>query len=165
MELRMHSHRWVARAPDWIAAAVSGFVAGAILMVLELLWATNLMGASPWDTSHKIAAITMGPDILNQSGFNVTVVGVALITHYVLGVVFGMILAAIITPFQFDSSPITSMFVGAVFGIVLYLINFYGVVYLFPWFAEMRGMVTLLGHMIFGMVAGVMYWQLERQRA
>ena len=36
MELRMHSHHYVARQPDWIAAAVAGFVAGAVVMVMEL---------------------------------------------------------------------------------------------------------------------------------
>ena len=66
MQLHMHSHQWEHRLPDWPAAAVSGFVAGAVLMVLELLWTTNVIGSSSWSTSHKIAAIVMGQDALQS---------------------------------------------------------------------------------------------------
>jgi hypothetical protein len=165
MELHLQSHRWEARAPDWTAAAVSGFVAGAILMVAELLWSTNLIGTTPWATSHKIAAIVMGPNALHATDFDVLVVGVALVTHYVLGILFGMVLAAIIAPFHFDSSMGMAMFTGAIFGLLLYLFNFYGMARLFPWFADMRGWPAVLAHLIFGMATAGMYWQLERREA
>jgi hypothetical protein len=163
MELRMHSHHLEARAPDWLAAAVSGFAAGAVLMVLELLWSTMGMDVSPWATSHRIAAIVMGPDVLQSTDFSFSVVAVALATHYVLGIVFGMVLSAIIAPFHFDSSAGMGLLAGAVFGLAIYLLNFYGMVRFFPWFADMRGWATLAAHLIFGMVAAVMYWKLERR--
>lgn len=164
MELHMHSHRWDARAPDWKAAAAAGFVAGAILMVLELLWTTNLMGATPWTIPHKVAAILMGPQALQSYEFSASVVGVALFTHYVLGIVFGMILAAVMAPFHFDSSPSMAVAVGAIFGLFLYLLNFYGMARLFPWFMDMRGWPNLIAHLIFGMSAAFMYWKLEGAR-
>lgn len=162
MELRMHSHRLEHRRPDWVAAAASGFVGGAILMVLELLWSTMPAGANPWITSHRIAAIVLGSDTLQSSAFSVGVVGVALITHYVLGIAFGMILAAIIAPFHFDSSAGMALAIGAAFGLILYLFNFYGMASFFPWFADMRGWATLIGHLIFGMATALMYMNLER---
>jgi hypothetical protein len=164
MELHMNSHRWEHRMPDWPAAAVSGFVAGAVLMVLELLWSTMTMDTSPWVTSHMIAAIVLGPDTLQSADFSVTVIALALATHYVLGIVFGMVLAAIIAPFHFDSSAGMVLLTGAIFGLVIYLLNFYGMVLFFPWFAGMRGWATLAAHLIFGMAAAVMYWKLERER-
>ncbi len=157
----MHSHRWDARTPDWAAAAASGFVAGAVLMVLELLWTTNLMGVTPWTISHKVAAILMGPAVAQSHEFSAAVVGVALVTHYVLGIVFGMILAAVMAPFHFDSSPSMAVAVGAVFGLLLYLLNFYGLARVFPWFMDLRGWPTLIAHLIFGMSAAFMYWKLE----
>lgn len=163
MQLHMHSHHWEHRLPDWPAAAVSGFVAGAVLMVLELLWTTNVIGSSSWSTSHMIAAIVMGRDVLQSIDFNFTVVTVALVTHYVLGIVFGMILSAIIAPFHFDSSVGMVLLIGTVFGLGLYLFNFYGMVRLFPWFADMRGWATLVAHLIFGITTAGMYWQLERR--
>ncbi|WP_019141861.1 hypothetical protein [Noviherbaspirillum massiliense] len=158
----MRSHRRVARSPDWTAAAVSGFVAGAVLMVLEMLWSTNLMGATPWTMSHMIAAIVTGPDALQSHAFSVSIVALSLVIHYVLGIVFGMILAAIIAPFHLDSSPAMVLLVGAAYGLVLYLVNFYGMARIFTWFADVRGWPALIAHLIFGMVAAGMYWKLER---
>jgi len=162
MELHMHTHRWEQRMPDWTVAAVSGFAAGAVLMVLELLWSTIIMDGSLWQTSHMIAALTLGPDALQSSDFNLTIVAVALETHYVLGIVLGLILAAIIVPFHFDSSIGMLLLTGAVFGVAVYLFNFYGMVHFFSWFAEMRGWPALLAHIVFGMVSAAMYWKLEQ---
>lgn len=164
MELHMHSHRWEHRSPDWPAAAVSGFVAGAVLMVIDLLWSA-MTGVSPWITSHRIAAIVMGTEALQSTAFDFWVVATALLTHYVLGIVFGMVMAAVIAPFHFDSSPGMVLLVGAVFGLALYLLNFYVMVFLFPWFAEMRGWPALVAHLIFGMVAAYTYLKLEWPRS
>ncbi len=162
MELHMHSHRWEQRMPDWTVAAVSGFAAGAVLMVLELLWSALITRGNPWETSYMVAAIVMGRDVLQGTDFSLPIVAVALVTHYVLGIVLGLVLAAIIVPFRFDSSVAMVLLSGAVFGAVIYLLNFYGMVQLFPWFAELRGGITLAAHVIFGMVAGAMYWKLEQ---
>lgn len=162
MELHMHSHHWERRLPDWPAAAVSGFAAGAVVMVLELLWSTLIMDASPWTTSRMIAAIVLGPDTMQATGFSVGVVALALATHYVLGIVFGLVLASIIAPFHFDSSIGMVLLTGAVFGLAIYLFNFFGMVRFFSWFAEMRGLATLVTHLIFGMSAAILYWKLER---
>jgi hypothetical protein len=156
----MHSHRWEQRSPDWTAAIVSGFAAGAVLMVLDLLWSA-MTGVSPWLTSYRIAAIVMGPEVLQSSDFDLWIVAAALVVHYVLGIIFGMVMAAFIAPFRFDSSTGMALLVGAVFGFVLYLLNFYGMVFFFPWFADMRSWATLVAHLIFGMVTAYMYLKLE----
>jgi hypothetical protein len=158
----MESHRWSARSPDWTAAAVSGFVGGAVLMVLELMWSAAAE-VSPWTVSNMIAAITMGPEVMQSREFSMSAIIVALLTHYILGIVFGMILGAILSRFHFDASPTTALLIGALFGIVLYLVNFYGMVGFFPWFEKMRSWATVWGHLIFGMTAAYMYWQLERR--
>lgn len=162
MELHMHTHRWVQRSPDWRVAAVAGFAAGAVLMVLELLWSTIIMGSSPWETSHMVAAIVMGQDALQSTDFNLMIVAVALITHYVLGIAFALILSAMLVSFRFDSSIGMVLLSGAVFGVVMYLFNFYGMVRFFSWFAEMRGWATVVAHVIFGMLVAAMYWKLEQ---
>lgn len=162
MELHMHTHRWVQRSPDWTVAAVAGFSAGAVLMVLELLWSTVIMGSSPWETSHMVAAIVMGQDALQSTDFNLMIVAVALITHYVLGIAFALILSAMLVSFRFDSSIGMVLLSGAVFGVVMYLFNFYGMVRFFSWFAEMRGWATVVAQVIFGMLVAAMYWKLEQ---
>jgi hypothetical protein len=165
MELDIGSHRWEQRAPDWPAAAVAGFVAGAVLMVLELLWTSLILGISPWGTSHKIAAILMGPDALQSTGFSIGIVALALAVHYVLGIVFGVLLCAIIAPMRMDSSVGLALLVGAVFGMALYVFDFYGMTLFLPWFVDMRGLATLVAHLVFGMTAAAMYWKLKRPKA
>ncbi|MFC5475658.1 hypothetical protein [Paraherbaspirillum soli] len=159
----MHSHHLERRMPDWPAAAASGFAAGAIVMVLELLWTSIMADSSPWIISRMVAAIVLGPDTMQQTSFSAGIVGVALATHYVLGIVFGVILAGIIAPFHFDSSAGMVLLTGAVFGLALYMFNFYGMVRFFSWFAEMRGLANMASHLIFGMATAIMYWQLERR--
>lgn len=162
MQIHTYSHRWAHRMPDWPAAAVAGLAAGAILMVLELIWSILIVGNDPWMTTHMVAAIVTGPDALQVTDFSLRLTAAALVTHYVLGIAFGLILAAIIAPFHLDSSAGMVLLTGAVFGLALYLINFYGMSAFFPWFADMRGWATLIAHLVFGMAAAVIYRQLER---
>src|SRR6202008_2660838 len=48
MELRLRLHHWEGRSPDLLAAAVAGFAAGAVLMVLELLWSAAVRSDALW---------------------------------------------------------------------------------------------------------------------
>jgi len=163
MELRMRSRRFIAGRPDWMAGAISGFVAGAIMMVLEMVWAATELGGNPWITTHKIAAIVMGESALrSMAEFNVGIVAVALVIHYLLGIFTGIVVAAIITGLRLDDNLSMVLLVGAVLGVVIYLANFYVMVNYFPWFADLRGSATMLAHMIFGMAAAAMYWRLGR---
>lgn len=162
MELHMQSHRWESRQPDWAAGAVAGFGAGGVMMVLELLWSTLVSGGNPWLTSRMVAAMAMGWDVLQSNGYSLGIVMVALVIHYILGTVLGALLAAIIAPFRFDSSTGMSLLIGAAFGWLLYLFNFYVMVGAFSWFIPLRGWPTLVAHLIFGMVAAVVYRRLER---
>ena len=151
------------QAPDWPAAAVAGLAAGAILMLLDLFWATAVMDTSPWVTSRKIAAIFLGPDTLKSTSFSVGVVALALAVHYTLGVFSGLVLAAIYSNLRYGATIGMDLLVGAAFGLVIYFVNFYLLAYFFPWFAETRGMHTFLAHLVFGMSAAFLYWRLERR--
>ena len=164
MDLHMHSTD-SRRQPDWPAAAVAGLAAGAVLMVLELFWSTLITGDSPWRASHMIAAIVMGPEVLPSSHFSLSIVAVALLAHYLLGTLFGLLLAAIMVPFRLDSTLATVALAGALFGGALYLLNFYGMAQFFPWFASWRGAATLVTHLIFGISAALFYWKLNRHGA
>ena len=165
MELEVQSHRWESRMPDWPAAVVAGLVAGAVAMVMDLLWTTLMQGGNPWHTSHQVAAMLMGPELLQGStqAFNLGVVATAMAIHYGLGIVFGCIVAFIVTGFHYEGSLPMLEIVGGLFGIALYFINFYGMVRLFPWVAEMRSGAYLVEHLVFGMVAASVYWKLSRR--
>jgi len=113
-----------------------------------------------------VAALSMGPDYSLQSPanvFNAGVVAIALVTHYVLGVGFGLVLGFVIAGLHVETSVGTMQVIGAVFGAVLYLFNFFVVASAFPWFVELRGWGTLIAHMIFGVAAALLYWKLARR--
>ncbi len=166
MELQLQAHAWERRAPDWRAAAAAGFAAGAVLMVLELVWAASMTMEGPWRIPHLVAALVMGPGILDRAPeFNLAVVSAALITHYVLGIVFGLVLGAIIAGFHYETSLGMIQTIGAVFGLVLYLFNFHLLTFALPWFTELRGWGTLMAHLAFGVIAAVLYWKLARPSA
>ena len=150
-------------APDWPAAAVAGLAAGAILMVLDLFWSTAVMGTGPWITSRRIAAIFLGPETLKVSDFSVGIVALALVVHYSLGVFSGVVLAAIFSRLRYGATVSMDLLVGAIFGFVIYIVNFHVLTRVSPWFAESRGMATLLAHLVFGMSAAFLYWRLERR--
>lgn len=162
MELHMGSHHFTRRMPDWRAAALAGFAAGVVFLVVEMvaLW---LMGESPWGPPRMIAAIVLGRDVVSQAAPGAGIMLVALLVHFMLSIAFGLILAVIMAPFNFDSSIGMASLVGAVFGIAVYAINFHGMTQVFPWFAEARGALSFVAHVVFGLVAADTYLKLERR--
>lgn len=161
MELHLGKHHREAHTLDWPAALIAGFLAGALLMVLEFLWAVT-GGHDPWVIAHKVAGITLGHSVATTSDFSASVIAIALATHYVLGMLFACILAAVLSTFRLDESPGMAFGMGAAFGIVLYLFNFYVMAKAFPWFVDLRTLETFIGHVIFGMLAGFAYWRMQR---
>lgn len=163
--LGLRTWRW--RATDWAAAAVSGFAAGAVLMVLDLVWSALFNPDGPWRTSHMIAPIFIGTDDLKATGygFSAGVVAIALATHYSLGILFGLAMGALMAQLKVDQTPLQALVAGAIMGTVLYLINFDLMVGFFPWLATLRGPATLCAHVVFGIVAALLYWRLKRTAA
>jgi hypothetical protein len=164
MDTLLGSGTWKWRATDWPAAAVAGFAAGAVLMVLDLLWSAAFNIDGPWRTSHMIAPILTGVDNVAPSGseFSVGVVAISLVIHYFLGTLFGLAMAAVLVQLGLDATPGRAMVAGAVLGGVLYLINFQLLVEFFPWLTELRGIETLAAHAVFGIVAALLYIRFKR---
>jgi hypothetical protein len=164
MDTHLGSQQRQWHAPDWTAAAVAGFAAGAVLMVLDLIWSSIFAVDGPWRTSHMIAPIIIGQERLSTSGygFSIGVVALALATHYVLGIVFGLLMAAGMAQFNLAATPGRALVTGAAFGLVLYLINFHVVARFFPWLIDLRGWETQAAHVAFGVVAALLYWRLKR---
>lgn len=165
MELELHAHRWTQRSPDWAAAAVAGFAAGAILMVIELAWAATLSDAGTWRIPQLVAALVLGPGSLQVPGgsFSIPVVALALAIHYALGIAFGLVLGYVISGFHWETSMTVMQLFGLGVGALLYVFNFYVLTQLAPWFAELRGWPTFLAHLVFGLSTALLYWRLARR--
>ncbi|WP_028212416.1 hypothetical protein [Paraburkholderia mimosarum] len=161
MELHMHSHHFASRMPDWRAAAIGGCIAGVVFLLLEL-FAMLILGQSPWGAPRMIAEIALSRGVLSMpASFSFGILLLGLIVHFVLSVIFALVLAVIIAPFSLDSSMGIASLAGAAFGVALYLVNFYGMSYLFPWLADARSWASFVSHIVFGLVAADTYLRLE----
>ena len=140
----------------WGAAASAGVVAGLVFMMMEMLLVWLAMGQSPWGPPRMIAAMAMGREVLPPPAtFSVGIMMVAMIIHIMLSVVYGLIIGAIVHRMGGGAALAT----GAGFGLVaLYLLNFHVVApMMFPWFTEVQNWVSLLSHVVFGVVAAAIY--------
>ena len=141
---------------DIKAAIWAGIIAGVVFMMLEMVLVATVGGGSPWGPPRMIAAIGMGKDVLPPPAtFDLGVMIVAMAIHFVLAILLGMILGLIVSRWKLGL--MASIGVGAIFGLAVYLVNFYGFTALFPWFAMARTPITLLTHVMFGTVLGWSY--------
>lgn len=141
-------------AVDWRAAVWAGVISGAVFMVLEMMMVPLFLGDSMWAPPRMIAAIVMGEGVLPPPAtFDFGILMVAMAVHFVLSVLFALVLALLIARLGFGAA----LAVGAGYGLALYLINFYGFTAIFPWFAMARNWVSIFAHLVFGLIAAWAY--------
>lgn len=149
----------MSKALNWKAAIWAGIIAGVVFIMLEMALVALVQGMSPWGPPRMMAAMVMGEGVLPPMKGAVTfdpgVVAVAMIVHLVLSIILAVILGLGIS--RFGLSLLAAILSGAVFGIVVYYINFYGFTAVFPWFAMARGAISIFAHAVFGAVAGGVY--------
>ncbi len=143
----------------WKAAVLAGLISGVAFVMLEMMMVPLFMDGSPWGPPRMIAAIVMGEGVLPPPAtFDVGVLMAAMAVHLPLSIVFALILAWIIERFEMG----VAVLIGAVFGLILYLVNFYGFTAIFPWFAMARNWISIFSHIMFGVIAAIAYKQLAK---
>ncbi|KVV21726.1 sodium:proline symporter [Burkholderia cepacia] len=100
------------------------------------------------------AAIVMGRRVLDVSaGFDPLVMAVATFVHLVLSLVYAAVLAKTIRTLSLAAA----LLAGGAFGLILYGVNLYVFTAIFPWFVPVRGAITLVAHLVFGITAAAAY--------
>jgi hypothetical protein len=148
------------RTGDVVLAGIFG---GAVFAAFEMASAAVLMGWNAlFNPFRMIGAMLLGANALEQGYPLVTAATAGVAVHLVLSVLFATIFAAI-TP-QFSTTAASSLS-GVVFGVVLWLVNFYAVAPTagWTWFPERTDpLVQFMGHAFFyGCPVG---WSLGRLR-
>ena len=139
--------------PDWKTAVLAGLVAAIVSLIVETPLVWLIRGESPWPAARMAAAMVLGPRVLSPlASFDLGVVLVATLIHLALSVMYGVLLA----PLLIRSGRIGAGVIGALFGLVLYLVNLHVIAPLwFPWFAPLRTGLTVFSHLVFGVALGV----------
>ena len=140
------------------AGALAGLIAGAVFMMMEM-GLVALSGGSPWGPPRMIAAIVMGEGVLPPpASFDLMIMMAAMAVHLMLSIIIGVGFAFIAKRFGL----LMAVGVGAVVGLALYVVNFYGMTAIFPWFAMARNTISIVSHIAFGMVLGLSYHRLAK---
>ena len=159
MSRLQNTNRVMRQVMDWRAAVIAGLLAGGLTMLLRMiLWATAA-GGSIWTPFYHSAALLLGPERFVPAGApEAGIVAVGALAHMALSLVYTVLLAFIIHRWGL----IVGILGGALFGLALYLIHYYSMTYLFPWFYPLRSWLVLVSHIFFGAIAGGLYEALER---
>lgn len=147
---------------DWSAAAWSGIIAGIVFVMMEMIMVMLVMGQSPWGPPRMMAAMILGKDVLPPpASFDFGVMVTAMMIHVPLSVIYGLIVGAIVHRLNGTNA----LIIGAVFGLAIYFINFYLIApAAFPWFTQAQNWISLISHMVFGLIAGGAYAGLREHK-
>ncbi|MCA1779265.1 MAG: hypothetical protein LC637_07780 [Xanthomonadaceae bacterium] len=162
----MHDHLETSPRLNAKAALLAGVVAGAAFMMLEMIMVPVFLGGSPWGPPRMIAAIGMGNGVLPPPAtFDLGIMVVAMLIHFALSVILAFLFAFLFTFIGKRDAVGLAIGLGAVFGLIVYLISFYGMTEIFPWFAMARHWVSIFAHLVFGAVLGWVYVSVARKSA
>lgn len=140
----------------------AGVIGGLIFAMFEMLAAALLQGLDAvFMPLRMIGGIVLGSAALDPTYSLLVAALVGVIVHLVLSIGFAFIFAAIVSPTASEASLAGA---GALFGTVLWLINFYVIAPIagWTWFQEASVIVQFLAHaFFFGCPLG---WYLARSR-
>lgn len=148
----------------FLYAAVAGIAAGIFATIAQLLlWWTF------WDVLPSIffrdirytAAIIFGETILPPPAtFDLQALIIATLIHTLLSILYAIILPMLIDRLGLK----TSLIAGGIYGLIIFWVNMYGVVIIYPWFVETRDWITVIAHIVFGVSAAGIYKILSGNR-
>lgn len=154
------------RSIAWRPALLAGLTGGIAYLLMQFLWTPLRTGENVWTWVHMSGAIALGRGALQaRDTFDPSILAVALLVHFALALVYGALLALLLS--RGDTGALRwnlarTTLAGAVFGLVLYALNYHAFTVWFPWFAELRHGVTLFNNVVFGAAAAFAYAQFVR---
>lgn len=142
---------------SWIRAAAAGVIAGIVATVAQVILWWAFTDELPWilyRDARLTAAVVMGTAVLPPpSTFDLKVMMVATGIHTGLSVVYSLILVFAIHRLPMQGA----LLAGLVFGLILYVVNMYGMTVMFPWFSQVRDWITVAAHVLFGISVAAVY--------
>lgn len=141
----------IQRNVSWRAIPIAGVVAGTVFLLTNVLLTPLLLDVDSILVLRYFGSLVLGSDVLTGNEAIVPIVGVIL--HYVLSLVFALVIAIVVHRWGL----IVGIVGGAILGAAIYGINLYTMTVFFEWFFAIHSGVLLLSHILFGAVAGGVY--------
>ena len=139
---------------DWGAAGWAGLAAGAAFILLQTFSGLVFGEGGSTEAVRRLASVALGESVLSEEQpFTTLTFFAAAIVHIPLSLIYARVLAAIIHKLDMARA----LGVGALFGAILYFVNYYAVSDFFPWFISARGPEALVSHLVFGLLAAGIY--------
>jgi hypothetical protein len=136
---------------DGRAVLIAGLGGGTLFLLTILLFTPVVLGVDASLVLRYFASLVQGSDVLTDGNSTVLVVGV--IVHYVLSVLFALLIAIVIHRWGL----LIGILGGALMGLAIYAFNYYTMTLFFPWFFAVNNIVLLVGNMVYGAVTGGIY--------
>lgn len=144
-----------------LSAAVWGGLVGAVAFVIAKFLLLNEGLSGIWSIFRPIATIVLRERIVDPAWETspITLI-IGILLHLLLSILFAFIITFSLHRWGF----LVGLLGGALFGLALYVINYYTFSLLFPWFfVEDSGWVSAVSHIIFGAFVGGTYELLEEK--
>jgi len=146
------------RITRWGKGAVAGLIAGALSITVEMALIKACGRGNIWAPVRLSASITMGSRaVADSTRFTFDIFFLGMMMHFLLSILSAVVLGMLIHKLK----PAAATLVGAGFGLLMYLFQFYGLTVLYPWVANWRNWIFVVAHLIFGMSAAWIYIHLH----
>lgn len=139
----------------WRAVPIAGFAAGTVFLSMNMALNPTMNDVEATFILRYFAAMVLGSDVLMDISTPQLIVGV--LVHYVLSLVFTLVIAIVIHRWGL----MVGIIGGAILGLAIYAINFYTMTVFFEWMFAIRSPLLVISHVVFGAVAGGVYESLD----
>jgi hypothetical protein len=159
---------------SWRATVVAGICAGVIATAVQLIlwWIAHYpLPETLYRDARLTAAMVMGPDVLPPPAtFELDIMLVATVLHFALSIIYGFVFVHVMRVLALNVGAsllgrAAGILAGLPFGLLLYVVNMYGFTFLFPWFSLVRDWITVVAHLVFGLVLARTYSALVAERS
>lgn len=145
------------RSIQFLTVLYAGIIASIFSTIAQILLWWLFWDALPailYRDARFTAAIILGQTVLPPPAtFHLTIFMVATLIHLVLSIVYALILSLLIKGFDLKAS----VLIGGLFGLIIFTINMYGAVVIYPWFEQTRDWITIVAHVVFGISAAITF--------
>ena len=150
----------VRKLVDWKAVLMATLIAGTVALLWNFFVVPALLKTTPWVAVRLAGSILLGKGVLAPPATaHVGALLAAIATHYVLAGVMTAIIAFVVH----RGGLLGGILIGGLLGLSFYCIDYYSLTYFMPQFFAIQHWSVVLGHILFGMVAGGTYELLEDQ--